>query len=183
MRNTKEIFQKLSRGQFISSNSVDPDIRAIYDDIEDNLPDYIDYFSQIDFRLVAGDGYYYFSRQEARQTVENKLLALYKWIDYVDFLKTYDTTFGPGTQFRLSQIESRVASDLELRDKLYNLDFDNESNHDKIKKIADEMTSIGYAEIINAEDEEYQVTMAFDYIQQILMSINIDEDIKDEIPE
>ena len=104
MKNTKEIFQRLARGQFISSNSVDRDIRALYEDIEENRQEYSDYFDQIDFKLMAGAGYFYFSRNEARQTIENKLQALFKWIDYIDFLKTFDTTFGAGTQFGISQM-------------------------------------------------------------------------------
>ena len=33
MKYTSEVFQKLSKGQFISSNSIDPEIRAIYNDL------------------------------------------------------------------------------------------------------------------------------------------------------
>ena len=47
MKHTKEIFQRLSRGQFISCNSVDSNIRALYNDIEDNQQEYTDYFNQI----------------------------------------------------------------------------------------------------------------------------------------
>lgn len=183
MRHTKEIFQRLSRGQFISSNSVDRDIQVLYNDIEENRQEYYDYFSQIDFKLMGGDGYFYFSRDEARQIIENKLQSLFKWIDYLDFLKTYDTTFCSGTQFRISQIEGRMASDLELRDKLANLNLEIAANHDKIRKIADDMVAIGFAELINAEEEEFQVTSAFGNIEQIILCININEDIEDEIPE
>lgn len=183
MKYTKEIFQRLARGQFISSNSVDRDIRAIYNDIEENLQEYSDYFSQIDFNLSGGDGYFYFSRDESRQIVENKLLTMFKWIDYVDFLKTYDTTFGAGTQFRIAHMESVMASDPELREKLSALNIDQTTNHERLRKIADEMVEKGFAELINADDEEFQVTSAFGYIEQIIMSITIDEDLNNEIPE
>ena len=183
MKHTKEIFQRLSRGQFISCNSVDSNIRALYNDIEDNQQEYTDYFNQIDFKLIGGDGYFYFSRDEARQIIENKLQALFKWIDYIDILKTYDPTFGAGSQFRISQFESRLASDLELRDKLADMNFELIANHDKLRKIADDMVGIGFAELINAEDEEFQVTAAFGYIEQLIICININEDLKDEIPE
>ena len=66
MKYTSEIFQRLSRGQFISSNSIDAETRAIYNDIEENQQEYEDYFSQIDFQLSSGDGFYYFSRKEAK---------------------------------------------------------------------------------------------------------------------
>jgi hypothetical protein len=114
MKYTSEVFQRLSRGQFISANSILPEVRAIYNDIEDNEKEYIDYFSQIDFQLESGDGYYYFARHEQKVIIENKLRALYAWTDYLDFLTSYDSTFGAGTQFTLAQIEVRVGCDVEL---------------------------------------------------------------------
>lgn len=183
MKYTNEIFKRLSRGQFISSNSVDPDVRALYNDIEENQDEYTAYFSQIDFMLTAGDGFYYFSRKESKVVTENKLLRLFQWIDYLDFLKSFDTTLCSGTQFKLSQIEVRVSADLELREKLSRLYPDITSNRDKIRKLADEMAAMGFAEVVNEADEEYQVTSAFHYIEQIIMCINIDEEVKDEIPE
>jgi hypothetical protein len=93
MKYTAEVFQRLSRGQFISNNSVDTDTRALYNDIEDNFEEYEDYFKKIEFVLSAGDGFYYFSRNEAKVNIESKLQSLFSWIDYVDFLKTFDTSF------------------------------------------------------------------------------------------
>ena len=46
MKYTNEVFQRLSRGQFVSSNSIDTDTRAIYNDIEENQSDYEKYFEQ-----------------------------------------------------------------------------------------------------------------------------------------
>ena len=57
MKYTSEVFQRLSRGQFISSNSIDTETRAIYSDIEENQQEYEDYFSMIDFLLSSGDGF------------------------------------------------------------------------------------------------------------------------------
>lgn len=183
MKYTNTIFQYLSKGQFISSNSINPEIRAMYNDIEDNQAAYEDFFRQIDFQLTGGDGFYYFSRKEQKVLIENKLLGLFQWIDYLDFLKTYDTTFGAGTQFRLSQMERQLSLNLELRDKLGRLFTDTPSNRDKLKCLAEEMVKMGFAEMLNEVDEEYQVTSAFHYIEEIIMCINIDEEVKDEIPE
>ena len=183
MKYTSEIFQHLSRGQFISSNSIDAETRAIYNDIEDNQQQYEDYFSQIDFQLSAGEGFYYFSRKESKVIVENKLQSLFSWIDYLDFLKTYDTTFGAGTQFNLAQIEIRLSTDLELKEKLSQLFADKSSNRDKIEALAQTLVNLGFAEQVNEMEGLYQVTSAFHYIEQIIMCININEEVKDEIPE
>lgn len=183
MKYTKEVFQRLSKGQFVSGNSIDSETRAIYSDIEDNQQEYEDYFRLIDFQLSAGDGFYYFSRKEPRVNVENKLQSLFSWIDYLDFLKTYDTTFGAGTQFKLAQIEIRLSADLELKEKLARLFPDKQSNRDKIQSLANALVGIGFAELVNEVEEMYQVTSAFHYIEQIICCINIDEEVKDEIPE
>lgn len=183
MKYTSEVFQRLSRGQFISGNSIDAGTRAIYNDIEDNQQEYEDYFRQIDFLLSAGDGFYYFSRKESRVVTENKLQSLFQWIDYLDFLKTYDTAFDAGTQFKLAQIEVRLSADLELKEKLSRLFIDKPSNRDKIQSLADVLVNMGFAELVNGVEGMYQVTSAFHYIEQIILCINIDEEVKDEIPE
>jgi hypothetical protein len=45
------------------------------------------------------------------------------------------------------------------------------------------MVAIGFAEQINELDGMYQVTSAFHYIEQIILCIDINEEVKDEIPE
>lgn len=183
MKYTSEVFQRLSRGQFISGNSVDAETRAIYSDIEDNQEEYENYFNQIDFHLSVGEGFYYFSRKENKVIIENKLQSLFSWIDYLDFFKTFDTTFDAGTQFSVAQIEIRLSSDLELKEKLSRLFADKQSNRDKIDALVNALTNIGFAEMINEQEGLYQVTSAFRYIVQLMMLINIDEEVKDEIPQ
>lgn len=183
MKYTSEVFQRLSRGQFISSNSVDAETRAIYSDIEDNQEEYEDYFKQIDFQLSVGEGFYYFSRKESKVIIENKLQSLFSWIDYLDFLTTFDTTFDAGTQFSVAKIEIRLSSDLELKEKLSRLFADKQSNRDKIDALVNALTNFGFAELLNEQEGLYQVTSAFRYIVQLMMLINIDEEVKDEIPQ
>lgn len=183
MKYTSEIFTRLTKGQFISSNSIDPEARALYHDLEECQQEYEDYYRQIDFTLSAGDGYYYFSRKEPRVIVENKLQSLFAWIDYLDFLKTFDTTFGEGTQFTLAQMEIKAASDLELKEKLMRLFPDKQSVRDKLEALALTMENMGFAEVSNNTEGRYQVTSAFHYIEQIIDCINIADDVKDEIPQ
>ena len=152
MNYTREVFQRLSRGQFISGNSIDPETRAIYNDIEECQQEYEDYFRKIDFYLSAGDGFYYFSRKER-------------------------------TQFSLAQMEIRLSSDIELKEKLSRLFPDRQSNRDKLEALASVMVNMGFAEQTNETEGRYQVTSAFHYIEQIISCINIDEEVKDEIPE
>lgn len=183
MKYTSEVFQRLSRGQFISSNSIDAAVRAIYTDIEENQEEYEAYFRKIDFQLCCGNGYYYFGRKETKVIVENKLQSLFSWIDYLDFLKTYDTSFGAGTQFSLVQMEVKLSTMPGLKEKLSRMFHEKTSNHQKIEALAKALEDMGFAEKVNETDESYHVTNAFNYIEQLILCINIEEEYKDEIPQ
>ena len=114
---------------------------------------------------------------------ENKLQSLFSWIDYLDFLKTYDTTFDAGTQFSLVQMEVKLSTIPGLKEKLAQMFPDKLTNRQKLEALAAAMESMGIAEMVNEADGTYQVTNAFHYIEQIILCINIDEDVKDEIPQ
>ena len=68
--NTQRIYERLSRGEFLSVDSTDSSIRHLYEDIEENFSDYYDYYKERGLKLEQGSGYFFFSRiGEARQTV------------------------------------------------------------------------------------------------------------------
>lgn len=104
MRYTKEIFEILSKGGFISQNSISQQRSLLYDAIEDDFRQYQEYFEGIGFLLEGGNGYYYFSRQETKVELEDKVQRLAAWIDRLDFLKTFNTAFGSGFSFRKSNM-------------------------------------------------------------------------------
>ena len=121
MRYTKDIFDILSRGGFISQNSVSQQISNLYDVIEDDFQQYQDYFSGIGFLLEGGNGYYYFSRSENKVELADKVQRMAEWIDRIDFLKTFNTAFGSGFTFRKSNILEQFSSDIELKEKARHL--------------------------------------------------------------
>ena len=51
--NTQRIYERLSRGEFLSVDSSDTSIRHLYEDIEENLEDYTDYFREIGLKLES----------------------------------------------------------------------------------------------------------------------------------
>lgn len=104
MRYTKEIFDILNKGGFISQNSISQQRSHLYDAIEDDFQNYQEYFSGIGFQLEGGNGYYYFSRTENKVELADKVQRLALWIDRVDFLKTFNNTFASGFTFRKSNI-------------------------------------------------------------------------------
>ena len=115
MKYTEEIFNLLSKGNFISIDSLNPLHKKLYDVIEDNFDEYYEYFSGIGFILEGGAGYWMFTRREGKADMVRKLEIFCKWIDYLDFIKVFDPTFGPGFEFSQHDVVVKLASDVELK--------------------------------------------------------------------
>lgn len=175
MRYTKEIFEILSKGGFISQNSISSLRSQMYDVIEDEFQDYEEYFRGIGFVLEGGSGYYYFSRNETRVELTDKVQRLTVWIDRVDFLKTFNNTFGSGFTFTKSNILEKFSSDIELKEKARNLYAEVKSNEDKIEKLVVDLERQGFVELENELDGRYKVTAAFHYIEELIDCLTIIE--------
>lgn len=182
--NTQRIYERLSRGEFLSVDSIDSSIRHLYGNIEENVEDYTDYFREIGLQLESGNGYFYFSRiGENRQTMEQKLESFSKWLDYLDFLKCYDQSFTAGYQFRKSHLTEQISLDIELREKANHLfkKYGVGSNIEIVTKLLQEMQSMGFAECVSEQDETYKITSAFRYVEELVDIIQIANE--DEVPE
>ncbi len=182
--NTQRIYERLSRGEFLSVDSTDTSIRHLYEDIEENMEDYTDYFKEIGLQLESGNGYFYFSRiGEGKQTIEQKLDSFSKWLDYLDFLKCYNQSFTAGYQFRKSHMIEQISLDIELKEKSGQLfkKYGMGSNLEIVNKLLQEMLGMGFAECISEQDETYKVTSAFHYAEELVNMIQIANE--DEIPE
>lgn len=182
--NTRRIYERLSRGEFISVDSIDSSNRHLYEDMEENFDDYVDFFMEIGLLLEHGNGYFYFSRiGEGRQAVEQKLESFSKWLDYLDFLKTYNQSFTAGYQFRKSHLTEQISLDIELREKAGHLfkKYGAGSNLEIVSKLLQEMENMCFVECISERDETYKVTSAFHYAEELVNMIQIANE--DEIPE
>lgn len=172
--NTQQIFERLSKGAFLSVDSTDLEIKHLYDDVEENFSDYEAYFRELGLRLEAGDGYYYFARiREAKLTIEQKLQSFAIWVDFLDFLKTYDITFSTGFQFRSAHILERISMDIELRDKARKLFRKQNTHQDVVEKLIQELANMGFVENVNEQDGTYKVTAAFRYAEEMVNLITI----------
>ena len=188
-KQTGEIFELLSKGQFICSNSKRNS--KLYDIIEDNDNyDYLyDFFLAINFILEKGDEYFYFSRKdESKADLERKIEKAFKWIDIVDFFKTYDNSFASGFSFSPSDIIVRINVDAVLKSKATAIGnllklSDNATYPDIVSKIIDELNKEGYVEIENELSKSYKVISSFKFLEELINTINIPEDVQHEIPE
>ena len=100
MRYTKDIFDILSKGGFVSQNSMQ---RALlYDDIA-IIQEYQEYYEKIGFLLREEMVITISLARRARWNSTDKVQRMKEWINRVDFLKTFNPTFGSG--FTFSQIQ------------------------------------------------------------------------------
>lgn len=175
LRYTKEIFDILSRGGFISQNSISVQRAHLYDVIEDDFQKYQEYYQGIGFLLEGGNGYYYFSRTENKVELADKIQRFATWIDRLDFLKTFNQTFGSGFSFRKSNILEKFSSDIELKEKARYLYPDIKTNDEKMEKLIGDMERQGFVELENELDGTYKVTAAFHYIEELIDCLTIIE--------
>jgi hypothetical protein len=190
-KQTGEIFEILSNGQFICSNSEDSRIVKLYDIIDDTEKYEIlyDYFSAIGFILEKGDEYYYFSRKnESKTDLERKLEIACKWIDILDFFKTFDSAFVSGYSFTTQEIVVKIKVDAVLKSKadglrkVFKMD-DKTPYNEVIEKTVDNLCKDGFAEIENEILKSYKILSSFKYLEELVTTINIPEEVQDEIPE
>ena len=190
-RQTGDIFDILSNGQFICSNSADTRISKFYDIIDDTEKYELlyDYFFAIGFILEKGDEFYYFSRKnESKADLERKLETACKWIDILDFFKTFDNAFVSGYSFTTQEIVVRIKVDAVLKSKTDGLrkvlKLDDKTPYDEvITKVVDSLCKDGFAEIENEILKSYKILSSFKYLEELVNNINIPEDVQNEIPE
>jgi hypothetical protein len=187
-KHTATIFEILSKGQFICSNSSDELIRKLYNTIDDEeIFEFLyEYFLNINFILERGNEYFYFSRMENKTDLERKIEQAFKWIDILDFLKTYDNSFGAGYRFSPSDILVKTKVDAELKTKLESLkkySGGKEKHLEIIEKILETLEKDKFIEMENTITHQYKVLTSFHYLEQLVMTIHIPEETINEIPE
>jgi hypothetical protein len=181
---TVDIFETLSKGKFICSNSVDESNSKLYSVVEDNFDELYSYFIAIGFILEKGDEYFYFSRSEIKATLENKIEQAYRWVDVVDFFMNFNNAFAPGFRFSTSDIQQQVKVDANLKDKLEimkRLTGDGTYVERINTLIEKQLVQPGYIELENELTNQYKVLASYNYIKQLILSIQISDETTDEI--
>ena len=165
MKYTEEIYSTLSHGGFISSNSLSPAVRRYYDAIEEELTDYYEYC------------------KESKADIDRKLEAAARWIDYLCFLKTYNSAFGPGFVFSKSDIVTQIRTEIELKEQAKELFSDKKGFEEIVDKLINELKTMGFIEYEDEDEGTWKVLTAFHYIEELVDCINITEEGQYEIPE
>jgi hypothetical protein len=189
-KQTGEIYDFLNSNKFICSNSTNARITKLYDVIDDTerYEALYDYFSVIGISLEKGDEYYYFSRKnETKADLERKLEIACKWIDILDFFKTFNHTFGSGYSFSPQEIIVKIKVDAVLKNKadgLRKVLKDDKTTYEEIvTKAIEDLCKNGFAEVENEILKSYKILSSFKYLEELVTNINIPEEVQNEIPE
>lgn len=180
-KHTSDIFEILSKGQFICSNSTKDSIRKLYNIIDDNFEELYDYFKAINLVLEKGDEYYMFTRSENKTDLERKIEAAFKWIDILDFFKTFDHSFGAGYRFTPSDILIRLSVDVDLKNKLEGLKkyaAGKEKHAEILDKVLDQLRRDNFIELENEITNSYKALSSFHYLERLILSINIPDSVQ-----
>ncbi|RYY89974.1 MAG: hypothetical protein EOO15_04460 [Chitinophagaceae bacterium] len=182
---TRDIFEWLSKGQFISSNSVVEEERRLYTIIDEEFDQLYDYYSPIGYYLERGNEYFFFARQEAKADIERKIEQAYRWIDVVDFFKAFDSGFGVGYRFRPYDVLSQLNVDANLKDKLEQLKkpFSEGKHQERVQRLIEELEKNGFVALEEELTQQYKVLSAYQYIEQLLLRIQITEEASYAVPE
>ncbi|QZT37322.1 hypothetical protein K5X82_00160 [Halosquirtibacter xylanolyticus] len=177
------IFERLSRGAFVCSNSASREQQRLFRYIDEHYSELYDYYEQIGYRLTQGDEYYYFTRNESKADLQRKIEKAFRWIDYIDFFKTYDSAFTVGYRFAPEDIAVKLKVNASLKTKLKQLQksLKESIEMDTIKKLIDELRKDGYIEMENEVSNTYKVLSSFYYLESLILNINLSEDVTDEI--
>lgn len=177
-KHTSDIFEILSKGQFICSNSIRDNIRKLYNIIDENFDELYDYFSAINLILEKGDEYYMFTRLENKTDLERKIEAAFKWIDILDFFKAVDHSFGAGYRFTPSEILTKLSVDVDLKNKLEGLKKyagGKEKHAEILDKVLDQLRKDNFIELENEITSSYKTLSSFHYLERLVLSINVPE--------
>ena len=185
---TSDIFEVLRRGQFICSNSPDDHNQTLYKILEDDgtFQELYDYFYRLNYILEQGNEYFYFSRSEKNVDLDRKLEKAFHWIDILDFFKTFDSSFDVGYRFTPSEILNQLKNNADLKIKLDNLKkigADKKNFSERVKKIIEKLERDNFILLENEMSETYKVLTSFNYLKDLITTINIPEEIEHEIPE
>jgi len=184
---TAEIFDILSKGQFVCSNAIDSQRRHLYRYIEENSEELEPKFREIGYQLEDGNNYYYFSRpNESNQNVDSKIEKALRWLDILAFFTTFRKDLCRGARFQPYDILKQVEINLSLKEQL--ADLQKRTNPGKnyqemLNDLIKEIQKEGFIDLENEMDQTWKILDSWDYMEKLVMAVNIQDDETQNQPE
>jgi len=171
-----QIFEMLSRGNFVSENSSSKVQRKLYQVISENFEAIYEYFQPLKFVLEPGplSSFYFFSRKESRYNLEQKLMKFYDYIDILAFFADFNISTSEGFRFSINELEQKCKADTNLSDQLKLIIREENNILDRVLKLVKMMTDRGFFECENEDRKEYKVLSSYTYLQDLVQLIDIE---------
>jgi hypothetical protein len=179
MSRTADVFEVLSRGGFICSNAVTAGDRQLYQYAEEHEVRLRETFEEIGFRLEAGNNFYYFSREnEDQPSKERKITRALRWLDILAFFTTYRKDLCRGARLSPHEMAGLLDLNSSLKDQLAALQRgDGKKNYaEQLDALFAELKKEGFIALENEASQTWKILDAWDYMEQMVMAVNIFED-------
>lgn len=184
LNKTAEVFELLSKGQFICSNNTEINRRALYAYIEEHYEDLYTHYKTIGFELESGDNYYYFSKEnETAQGIELKIEKALWWLDVLAFFTTFRKDIGRGARFTPYEILSLTHTNILLKEQLEGLSrskVESKNQQEILEKLLKGLQKEGFIALENDKDQIWKVLDAWGYMEQLVMAVNITDEPEEE---
>ncbi|MDF1881511.1 hypothetical protein JHD50_09390 [Sulfurimonas sp. MAG313] len=172
---SKEIFEILSRGNFLCENSPVRLERDLYQSCEREFGAHYDFFEHLGFYLIREDGYFYFSKELSVSAKEDKLHMILEYIDLVELMLQFSSSFGVGFRTTVGELSEAVASNSVLKnslDRLKNISKP-QTLHAQCSKVFEKFKKGGFMALEDEHEERYIVLSSYHYIETFLNAIQV----------
>lgn len=169
---TKEIFETLRLGAFLTANDPERSRRKLYRVCDENAEVLAAYFKPLGYDLNRGKGYFFFSKEFQRTQFEKKVAKILEMIDLIALMMDYDSDFGVGWRGRPGALAESAEDNIVLKERIGRLSgIKGDTVPAKCKSVFEKMRDNGYMGIENEESETYLVLDSYDYIRTFIESI------------
>ena len=171
-RYTREIFERLSKGNFICQNSPADFEKRLFEICEENSGILEAYFEPIGFELRAGHGYFYFSKEMQESQVETKLENILQLLDYVEMFLQYDEYFNVGWRGGPTALAEAAADNIVIKERIEKIrGLSGGSIFRKCEEAFKKLEREGYMALEDEYAKRYVVLTSYTYLVDFFRSV------------
>lgn len=171
-RYTKEIFERLSKGNFICQNSPEVFEKRLFDICEQNVDVLKSYFIPIGFELNYGSGFFYFSKELQENQVEAKLDNILHLLDYIEMFLQFDEYFNVGWRGSPISLAEAATDNIVIKERIEKIH--GLSGNNLFKRCEDiflKMKKDGYMALEDEYEKRYVVLTSYEYLVDFFKNV------------
>ncbi|WOE70351.1 hypothetical protein RZR97_01970 [Hydrogenimonas thermophila] len=171
-RQTKEIFERLSKGKFICQNSPVNFEKRLFDICDKNSDILEAYFKPIGFDLQYGPGYYYFSKELQESQIEAKLEHILQLLDYIEMFYQYDEHFNVNWRGSPIDLAKAATDNIAIKERIEKIKgIGGKDIFQKCEEIFKKMERDGFMALEDEYEKRYVVLTSYNYLVDFFKSV------------